>query len=597
MIGIEGLWEGKVVGIAVQIGTCRLMMSASVRHLHSPRLCSQSRDGVNMFASTDRALHSPPSHLERNTPPSRQNGQSPTTSAAFALAYTHKPSFCQLMMRMIGLAAAIFEGLLIVSSAIMSQVSLPKDFLWGFATASYQIEGAAKEDGRGESIWDTFCRIPGKIADGSSGDVACDSYHVYKEDVALLKSLGAKAYRFSVSWSRVIPLGGRDDPVNDKGLQYYVDLVDELLANGIQPMVTLFHWDLPQGLHDRYGGLLNKEEYVKDFVSYSKVMFKALGSKVKFWITYNEPWCSSVLGYSIGQFAPGHTSDRNKSKVGDSSTEPWQVGHNILIAHGAAVKAYREEFKEKDGGVIGITLNGDWVEPWDPEEPKDVEACERKLEFAISWFADPVYFGEYPASMRKQLGDRLPQFTEEEKTLVKGSNDFYGMNHYCANYIKHIPTEADPKDFTGNLELLLEDKNGTPIGPETQSPWLRPHAIGFRKLMKWISDRYGRPIIYVTENGTSLKGENDKTRDEILEDDFRVKYFQDYVNAMAEASTHDNVDVRGYMAWSLLDNFEWAEGYETRFGVTFVDYEGGQKRYPKKSAKEIGNIFDRLIAK
>lgn len=242
-----------------------------------------------------------------------------------------------------------------------------------------------------------------------------------------MKSLGAKAYRFSVSWSRVIPLGGRDDPVNDKGLRYYVDLVDELLANGIQPMVTLFHWDLPQGLHDRYGGLLNKEEYVKDFVSYSKLMFKTLGSKVKFWITYNEPWCSSVLGYSIGQFAPGHTSDRNKSKVGDSSTEPWQVGHNILIAHGAAVKAYREEFKEKDGGVIGITLNGDWVEPWDPEEPKDVEACERKLEFAISWFADPVYFGEYPASMRKQLGDRLPQFTEEEKALVKGSNDFYGM--------------------------------------------------------------------------------------------------------------------------------------------------------------------------
>lgn len=292
---------------------------------------------------------------------------------------------------------------------------------------SYQIEGAAHEDGRGDSIWDTFCKIPGKIADGSSGEVACDSYHVYKADVALLKSLGAKAYRFSISWSRVIPLGGRNDPVNDKGLQYYVDLVDELLANDIQPMVTLFHWDLPQGLHDRYGGLMNKEEYVQDFVSYSKLMFKTLGSKVKFWITYNEPWCSSVLGYSIGQFAPGHTSDRNKSEVGDSSTEPWQVGHNILIAHGAAVKAYREEFKEKDGGIIGITLNGDWVEPWDPEEPKDVEACERKLEFAISWFADPVYFGEYPASMRKQLGDRLPQFTEEEKKLVKGSNDFYGM--------------------------------------------------------------------------------------------------------------------------------------------------------------------------
>jgi beta-glucosidase len=362
---------------------------------------------------------------------------------------------------------------------------------------SYQIEGAAQEDGRGDSIWDTFCRIPGKIADGSSGVVACDSYHVYKDDVALLKSLGAKAYRFSVSWSRVIPLGGRDDPVNDKGLQYYVDLVDELLANGIQPMVTLFHWDLPQGLHDRYGGLLNKEEYVKDFVSYSKLMFKTLGSKVKFWITYNEPWCSSVLGYSIGQFAPGHTSDRNKSKVGDSSTEPWQVGHNILIAHGAAVKAYRDEFKEKDGGVIGITLNGDWVEPWDSDEPKDVEACERKLEFAISWFADPVYFGKYPASMRKQLGDRLPEFTEEEKALVQGSNDFYGMYvllfraPYWTMWLTSsgtitvpttsstFPQKPTPRTSAATSNFFLKTRMARQLGP-------KPSRLGFAR-MPWDS--------------------------------------------------------------------------------------------------------------
>jgi len=479
----------------------------------------------------------------------------------------------------------------------MTEAKLPKDFLWGYATASYQIEGAVTADGRGDSIWDTFCRIPGKIADGSSGEVACDSYHRYKDDVALLKSLGAKAYRFSIAWSRVIPIGGRDDPVNEKGLQYYIDLVDELHANGIEPMITLFHWDLPQGLHDRYGGLMNKEEYVKDYVNFSRVMFRAMGSKVKYWITYNEPWCSSVLGYSIGQFAPGHTSDRKKSPVGDSSTETWQVGHNLLVAHGAAVKVYREEFKQKDGGQIGITLNGDWVEPWDEDDPEDVEACERKLEFAISWFADPIYHGKYPDSMRKQLGDRLPTFTEEDRALVQGSNDFYGMNHYCANYIKHRSGPAAPEDFTGNLELLLEDKNGTAIGPETQSPWLRPNAPGFRKLIKWISDRYGRPVIYVTENGTSLKGENDMTRDQILEDDFRAQYFNDYLTALAEARTFDNVDVRGYMAWSLMDNFEWAEGYETRFGVTFVDYEGGQKRYPKKSAKAIGEIFEKLIEK
>ncbi|KAK3713368.1 hypothetical protein LTR37_008560 [Vermiconidia calcicola] len=475
-----------------------------------------------------------------------------------------------------------------------TKAHLPKDFLWGFATASYQIEGAPHEDGRADSIWDTFCRIPGKIADGSSGDVACDSYHRYKEDVALLKSIGAKAYRFSISWSRVIPLGGRDDPVNEKGLQYYVDLVDELHANGIEPLITLFHWDLPQTLHDRYGGFLNQEEYVQDYVRFARVMFKAMGSKVKMWITYNEPWCSSILGYSIGQFAPGHTSDRKKSPVGDSSIEPWRVGHSILISHGAAVKVYREEFKSSDGGEIGITLNGDWVEPWDANDPKDVEACERKLEFSISWFADPIYKGEYPASMRKQLGDRLPSFTDDERALVQGSNDFYGMNHYTADYIKHLESAPEPDNFNGNLETSKTNKEGHAIGPETQSPWLCPYAPGFRKLLKWISDRYDRPIMYVTESGTSLKGENDKTRDEILEDDFRVEYFRDYVNAMAEASTFDDVDVRGYMAWSLMDNFEWAEGYETRFGVTFVDYEGGQKRYPKKSARVIGEIFSSM---
>ncbi|KAK5121243.1 hypothetical protein LTR85_005409 [Meristemomyces frigidus] len=473
----------------------------------------------------------------------------------------------------------------------MTRLQLPKDFLWGYATASYQIEGAPHEDGRADSIWDTFCRIPGKIADGSNGDVACDSYHRYKEDVALLKDVGAKAYRFSISWSRVIPLGGREDPVNDAGLQYYVNLVNELHANGIVPMVTLFHWDLPQALYNRYGGFMNKDEYVQDYVNFARLMFNTMGGKVKHWITYNEPWCSSILGYNIGQFAPGHTSDRTKSSIGDSSTEPWLVGHTLLVSHGAAVRVYREDFKPKDGGTIGIVLNGDWVEPWDLNEPRDVEACERKLEFSIAWFADPIYKGDYPASMRKQLGERLPRFTNNERALVQGSNDFYGMNHYCANYIKHKPTESEPEDYLGNLEYLLKDKDGHAIGPETQSPWLRPYPQGFRKLMKWISDRYGRPIIYVTENGTSLKGENDMPMEQILQDDFRAEYFRNYITALAEAVTLDGVDCRGYMAWSLMDNFEWAEGYETRFGVTYVDYEGGQKRYPKKSARVIAEVF------
>lgn len=196
---------------------------------------------------------------------------------------------------------------------------------------------------------------------------------------------------------------------------------------------------------------------------------------------------------------------------------------------------------------------GDWAEPWDPENPADVEACDRKIEFAISWFADPIYHGKYPDSMIKQLGDRLPKWTPEDIALVKGSNDFYGMNHYCANYIRAKTGEPELDDIAGNLELLLEDKNGKSVGPITQSPWLRPSAIGFRKLLKWLSDRYGYPKIYVTENGTSVLGENDMPLEQLLEDEFRVQYFRDYIGAMADAYTLDGVNVRAYMAWSLME--------------------------------------------
>jgi len=478
----------------------------------------------------------------------------------------------------------------------MTTEVLPKDFLWGFATASYQIEGAADKDGRGPSIWDTFSHTPGKTADGATGDVACDSYHRRDEDIGLLKSYGAKAYRLSISWSRVIPLGGRDDPVNEKGIQWYVDYCDALLAAGIVPFVTLFHWDMPQALHDRYLGMLNKEEFVKDFTRYATLMFERL-PQVKNWITLNEPWCSAVLGYNVGLFAPGRCSDRTKSAEGDSSREHLIAAHSLILAHASAVKAYREQFKQKAGGQIGITLNGDWTEPWDPECKEDVEACERKLEFAISWFADPVYFGKYPDSMRKQLGDRLPEFTAEEAELVKGSNDFYGMNHYTANYIRHKTTEPELDDHLGNLTTGFYNKAGDCIGPETQSVWLRPSPIGFRKLLGWISKRYNYPTIYVTENGTSLKNENNIPLPDVLDDEFRCEYFRGYINALADAYKEDGVKVAGYLAWSFMDNFEWAEGYETRFGVTYVDYNDGQKRYPKKSARVVGETFDKLVKK
>lgn len=369
----------------------------------------------------------------------------------------------------------------------------------------------------------------------------------------MMKSLGVRGYRFSISWSRVIPKGGRNDPINPEALRFYSNLVDELIANGIEPMVTLFHWDLPQALHDRYGGFLNQDEYVMDYVWYARVMFEALGDRVRHWITYNEPWCTSILGYSTGVFAPGRSSDRSRCSEGDSAVEPWRVAHTILVAHGAAVKIYRDEFKQRQGGQIGMTLNGDWAEPWDAQDPADIEAAQRKHEFSIAWFADPLYYGDYPTTMKQQLGDRLPTFTAAERILVQGSNDFYGMNHYSVDYVRHRITVPPSDDFFGNVDMLKTNRDGKISGPETSCSWLTPNASGFRNLLNWISKRYNRPSIYVTENGTCVKGENDLSLEMALQDDFRAKYFQDYIRALAEAYTYDNVDVRGYMAWSLLE--------------------------------------------
>lgn len=306
------------------------------------------------------------------------------------------------------------------------------------------------------------------------------------------------------------------------------------------------------------------------------------------------------MGYGPGRMAPGRTSDRTKSPEGDTAREPWQVGHNLLIAHGLAVRAYRRSFAGTGSGdgAIGIALNGDFAIPWDTADPADVQAATRHLEFVISWFADPIYLGEYPASMRAQLGERLPQFTREERELVLGSNDFYSMNHYTTVYARHKPASSLPPaddDFSGHVDLSFENKAGDVIGPESQVPSMRPHPRGLRGLLVWVSKRYGWPEIYVTENGVSVKGESKLEIADVLDDVFRVEYFDGYVRAMADAVSKDGVNVRGYMAWSLLDNFEWTQGYETRFGVTFVDYKDDLKRRPKRSATLLKPLFESLI--
>ncbi|ORY78256.1 putative beta-glucosidase [Protomyces lactucae-debilis] len=462
------------------------------------------------------------------------------------------------------------------------------NFLWGYATASFQVEGAVDADGRGPSIWDTFTHIPGNIADGSNADVSVDQYHRAEEDIMLLKTLGARAYRFSISWSRVIPLGGKDDPVNEAGVEYYAKLIELCHAHGIVPFVTLHHWDTPQALVDRYGGMLNTQKFVPDFERYATVCFDRFGRDVRHWLTFNEPWVISILGYGIGAFAPGRSSNRSHRAVGDSSTEPWIVGHSCILAHASAVRVYRTCFQAHQRGQIGITLNGDWAEPLEPDNAEHVAAAQRHLEFWIGWFADPIYLGDYPASMRAKLGDRLPCFTDEEKDLVKGSSDFYGMNHYTSNYI--VPDECSGvTEYMGDAKYVYE-KDGIPIGPQAESTWLRVVPWGFRKLLNWIHLRYAMPI-YVTEFGCSVPGECQMSLDQIVQDDFRINYYHGYLDSMLEAKEVDGVDVRAAFPWSLLDNFEWASGLSVRFGVVHVDYDT-LVRTPKASSAFVKKWFE-----
>ncbi|KKK17471.1 hypothetical protein ARAM_005164 [Aspergillus rambellii] len=473
---------------------------------------------------------------------------------------------------------------------------LRSDFFHGYATAAPQIEGAWNKDGKGLSIWDTFGHKPGKIKDGSTADDAVRSYDLYREDIALMKSYGVNGYRFSLSWSRIIPLGGAEDPVNEQGIKFYQDLIDEMLRNGITPFVTIFHWDVPQALEDRYGGMLNKEKFVPDFVRFARVCFERLGTRVKYWITFNEPGVYSLAGYAAGVHAPGRSSYRDLNEEGDSSTEPFIVSHTQLIAHAYAAKLYRTEFQSEQKGTIGITLSGNWSEAWDEDDPRDQEAAERAREFEIAWFADPLYTtGDYPASMRAQLGDRLPHFTPEESKLVLGSSEFYGMNSYTTFFMQHKDTPADINDHKGNVFIHDTNSKGVPRGEESDTPWLRMAPAGFRKLLNWIWSRYHIPI-YVTENGTTAKGETAPTS-EVLNDTFRQRFFEGYVGGLARAVKEDGVDVRSYFAWTFTDNWEWAAGYTDRFGCTFIDYDSPEKtRYPKQSAYYLKALFEHLIA-
>jgi beta-galactosidase len=451
----------------------------------------------------------------------------------------------------------------------------PDGFVWGTATSSYQIEGGWLEGSKGLSIWDAFTHTPGKIADGTNGDVTTDHFHRYREDVALMAALGLKAYRFSISWPRIQPPGyGKPNP---QGLRFYSDLIDELLRSGIEPWVTLYHWDLPLALHLESEGWLNPS-IAERFAEYAGICFEHFGDRVKHWITLNEPWVTAILGYGQGFFAPGRTSHE----------EPYRAGHNLLRAHAMAADLYRRKFQSKQKGVIGLSNNCDWREPRS-EAAEDREAAQRSLEFFLGWFADPVHFGTYPDIMRSRVGERLPAFTPRESELLRGSTDFFGLNHYTTMVASHagagVPGELNPFGNGGIFEDQDVVLTTDPRWKQTQMGW----AIvpwGCRKLLHWVSDRYGKPDIILTENGAAF---DDRLVNGQVDDPDRVEFLKSYLLECHRA-LQENVPLKGYFLWSFMDNFEWASGYTRRFGIHYVDYATG-RRIPKASARWYSDVL------
>lgn len=405
--------------------------------------------------------------------------------------------------------------------------TFPDGFLWGLGTSSYQIEGAWNESGKGPSIWDVFTGAAGGQINpgmqdgyGQTGAVACDHYHHFKEDVELMKRLGLKAYRFSISWARLLPNGtlaeSGGEP-NKEGIAFYNKLIDALIAASIEPIVTLYHWDLPQALLDdahhgfpsEYRGWLD-ERMPSIFAEYASICFDAFGDRVRHWYTFNEPWTFLVQGYG-GQKAPSLCNwDKVKGCTGGKRPsigyDVYVAGHHVLLAHAEAVRLYRASYQADQKGLIGIANNCDWKEPGS-DRPEDVDAAQRTLEFELGWFADPIFRGDYPPSMRAVLGARLPSFTGSQKEMLNGSADMFGLNHYSSRMTVAAPpgpaygTAEDPYSYWRDRGAKTYPLEGWPLG---NSSWLYSVPWGLRKLLRWVHLRYGGPPVYILENGDSV---------------------------------------------------------------------------------------------
>ncbi|KAF7824021.1 beta-glucosidase 12-like [Senna tora] len=385
------------------------------------------------------------------------------------------------------------------------------------------------------------------ISDRSNGDVAIDSYHRYKEDIGIMKSTNMDAYRFSISWSWILPW--------------------------VQPFVTLFHWDLPQALQDEYDGFFNSS-IINDFEDYAELCFKEFGDRVKHWITLNEPW-----SYSLGIY---------------TSTKPYLVSHYQLLTHTAVVKLYKAKYQVSQGGLIGIALVSNWFLPFSNNK-LDHRAARRALDFMVGWFMEPLTKGEYPKSMQSLVGSRLPKFSKQQsKLLMNASFDFIGINYYTSNFAAHAPhlrnPSSEPTYFTDRLVNLTTERNGIPIGPRATSDGLYVYPRGIHQLLLYIKRKYNNPLIYITENGIYEINDPTLSLKEALMDTYRIDYCYRHLYYL-QLAIKDGVNVKGYFAWSLLDNFEWGSGYTMRFGINFVDYKNGLKRHQKLSAHWFRNFL------
>ncbi len=441
---------------------------------------------------------------------------------------------------------------------LMRSLSFPKEFLWGTATSAYQIEGGVKLGNRQESIWDTFCRQPGTILDGKSGEIACAHYQFWEEDILLMSQLGIKAYRFSIAWTRVIldEAGG----INAEGLAFYDRLINTLLKYGIEPIITLYHWDLPEWLQKR-GGWASRE-VIEPFVHYALTCFSHFKDRVNCWITHNEPWVIAMLGYRWGIHAPGVRNEQHA----------LQAAHHLLLSHGIAVKAMRDH-SPHFSGKIGIALNLSPVYPLDPSKETDQLAA-RQYEWMLNhFFLDALFFGTYPKDILEQYPEMYSIIQGDDMQHISIPLDFIGVNYY---------TRA----------LVHGNERGDRLEPEVvafpnmHSTMWEFYPQGLGEIIEWVWERYHPREIMITENGTALDDDLSDSFEVI--DDRRIEYFQAHLHELHRLITH-SIPVSGYFAWSFLDNFEWSFGYQKRFGLIYVDFPT-LKRIPKKSATWFGSV-------